>query len=553
VLFAVITASCTITGSISRKGTAAEIQHTTKQQREYVEEKQEEHREGYIEYTKVDSTKIFLIPTVKTADGETTMQLNIEAVTVTAPLRSIPERNGKVSLDFVVTLPKELMGSCRGVEVTPFLIKDNDKFALDDLTIRGMLFNKVQERNYWQYERYIDVFRPNEIGRQWAYERFIYYPYPEGTRLDSVVANKTTISYYYTQDVPTKEVEDNRLLITLRGKVVALDHSDYTFALSDTLTYNISSMLNFVDMTTRYMTRVTEKYVVVNDRNYLNFKVNRSNIADTLADNREQLARIDGLMDQIINQKEFHIDSIILTASASPEGSVRWNERLAKDRAYSLRNRLVRQFPKSRLDTLITVRWIGEDWTEFERLLRMDENVKNRMAISDMITKNGKDNRDNLEKEIKRKFPEDYKYMLAILYPKLRAVSFKYDLRRVGMVKDTIHTTVPDTLYARGVGLLKKHKYHEALAVLDGFYDRNTAICLLSLGLDERAYNILNNLPESSTNCYLMAIACARLRKEEDALAYFDRAVELNENMKWRGRLDPEISTLSNRYGNKNE
>ncbi len=537
-------AGCTITGRISRHRTTADIRHSTRQQREYVEERQQEYRAGYIEYTRADSTTAYLIPTVTGADGQSVPVINIEEVVVTATSRSLPERNGKVSLDFVVTLPKELMGNSRGVEVTPMLHRHGREIPLQDLTIRGALFNRVQERNYWQYDRYLSVFEPDETGRHWAYERFIYYPYPEGTRLDSVVSNKTTISYFYTQDVPTTDAEGNKLLITLQGQVVALDHSYYALPLSDTLEYNISSMLNFADTTTRYVTRIIEKYAVVNDRNYLNFKVNRSDIIDTLADNTAQLARIEGLMDEILNQKEFHVDSIILTASASPEGTVRKNTALARERAHSLRERLVRKFTRSRIDTLITVRWVGEDWAELERLLGSDDGVRNREAILGMIAAHGTRDMDALEREIRRKYPDDYRYLLSTLYPRLRAVSFKYNLRRVGMVKDTIHTTVPDTLYARGVALLKGRRYNEALAVLGGFYDRNAAICMLSLGLDERAYYTLKNLPENSTHRYLLAIACARLGRDDEALSHFDRAVELNPVLQYRGRLDPEISKL---------
>lgn len=270
IALAVIMAGCTITGRISRRQTTAQINHTPRQKREAVEQKEEEQRKGYIEYTRADSTKLFLVPTIKTPEGETMMMLEIPMVTVTVKgnSRSIPERNGKVNIDFVVTLPKELMGNCRGVEVIPVMHKERDQYPLQNLTIRGALFNKVQERNYWQYGRYLDVFRPDEVGRHWAYERFIYYPYPEGTRLDSVVPSRHTISYYYTQEVPTRETS-NKILVTLEGRVVALDHSFYPFPLSDTLTYNISSMLSFVDTTARYMTRVIEKYAVVNERNTL--------------------------------------------------------------------------------------------------------------------------------------------------------------------------------------------------------------------------------------------------------------------------------------------
>lgn len=539
-------AGCTITSRLHRRGSNALIEHSTRKMREDIVRRQEElasERKGYIEYTRVDSTKVFLVPAHTNEHGETMMTLEIPEVTVMAQSRSLPERGGKVDIDFVIHLPKELMGNCRGVDVTPVLHKTDEMMPLQDLTIRGALFNKVQERNYWQYGRYLDLFRPDEEGRQWAYERFIYYPYPEGTRLDSVITNRTTISYFYKQEVPTTEA-GNKLLITLQGRVAALDHSHYYFPLSDTLEYNISSMLSFVDTTTRYMTRIIEKYAVVKDRNYLTFKVNKSDIIDTLGDNRAQLGRIEGLMDQLVNQNEFHLDSIILTASASPEGSIRKNTNLSKDRAHALRTHLMRKFPKSRMDTLITVRWIGEDWTELASLLQGDVKVKNRTAILKMIADNGSKDKDALEKEIKRRYPQDYKYMLNVLYPRLRAVSFKYDLRRVGMVKDTIHTTVPDTLYARGIKLLTGRKYAEALQILNGFYDRNTAVCLLSLGQDQRAYDVLKELPLHSTHEYLKAVACARLGRRDEALEHFDKAVELNESMKYRGKLDPEIAEI---------
>ena len=544
-----IMTGCTITGRISRKQTNAVIEHSNKQQREAMLEaeqaEQQEFKKGYIELVRPDAPTQYILPAVITPEGEKVATIDIPEVTVVAKSRSLPERMGKVNIDFVVTLPKELMGNCRGVGVVPMLHNANGDVLLEEISIRGALFSKVQERNYWQYDRYNDLFKPDEQGRQWAYERFIHYPYPEGTRLDSVLTDRSTISYFYTQEVETKEA-GNQLLITLGGIVKALDRSEYCFPLSDTLDYNISSMLTFVDTTTRYVTRVVEKYVEVNDRNYLHFGLGRTDICDTLRDNSQQLARIENLMDEILNQKEFYVDNITLTATASLDGTIRTNEGMSKSRAHSLRDYLVKRFPKQGLDTLISVNWIGEDWEELERLLSEGEGAKmtNRAFIKGMIRdREGKD-LDELDNKIRRQFPDDYKILLAEVYPKLRAVNFKYDLRRVGMVKDTVHTTVPDTLYARGVELMKSRKYAEALTVLEGFYDRNTAICMLSLGLDERAYNTLKIQPQHYTHEYLMAIACSRLGRKEKALEHFGKAVELNKFMRNRGELDPEIAPL---------
>ena len=157
----------------------------------------------------------------------------------------------------------------------------------------------------------------------------------------------------------------------------------------------------------------------------------------------------------------------------------------------------------------------------------------------------GKDrDKDALEAEIKSKFPQDYRYILDNLYPKLRAVDFKYNLHRVGMIQDTITTTVPDTTYARGVELLNERKYVEALEILDTYKDQNTAIVLLSLGYDKTALEILSTLPSTSVVEYLQAIACSRLGGKVEALEHFREACRLDDNMEYRGELDPEISEL---------
>ena len=112
------------------------------------------------------------------------------------------------------------------------------------------------------------------------------------------------------------------------------------------------------------------------------------------------------------------------------------------------------------------------------------------------------------------------------------------------MIKDTIHTTEPDTLYARGVQLMQERKYGQALYILSDYKDRNTAVVLLSLGHDDPAYEILCTLPESATTEYLKAIALARQGRPGEALDAYDRSVVLDEKMEFRAGLDPELNDL---------
>ena len=112
------------------------------------------------------------------------------------------------------------------------------------------------------------------------------------------------------------------------------------------------------------------------------------------------------------------------------------------------------------------------------------------------------------------------------------------------MIKDTIHTAQIDTAYLRGRRLLEQRKYTEAIRILRPYDDRNMAIGLLSLGYDDHAYEILRREPKSAISEYLLALACMRLGKQNEALGHYNEAVRLDPNMEYRAGLDPELSEL---------
>ncbi|MFR9496385.1 MAG: hypothetical protein SNI45_08335 [Rikenellaceae bacterium] len=189
-----------------------------------------------------------LVETELDENGDQIMSMELDEVVVVAKLKVLPERRGVVSIDFVVTLPREMQGSCQSVTVTPMLHSGDKATPLEELSIRGGLFSKVQSRNYWQFEQYVKRFKPNAMQEQRAFERFVKYPRPEGVRLDSIVEGRGELSYFYSQEVPTKG-EGRQLRLTLEGRVNALDGSFYKLPASDTLQYSISSMLSFAQIT----------------------------------------------------------------------------------------------------------------------------------------------------------------------------------------------------------------------------------------------------------------------------------------------------------------
>ena len=527
---------CSVAGRLQRQQATARLAQLTRAERQ---ERQQDSRPQVVKLQR-DSNTFFLAPVDTLADGERVMALQIEQVTVVAKMRSIPERNGRVVLDFIVTLPRQLLGKSRSVVITPILHKPDESVALEDLVIRGGRFSLLQERDYWQYETYVERFRPDTVGREAAFNRFVKFPYPEDVRLDSLVEGRSTVTYYYSQAVKTDETS-KKMLVTLQGQVLAVDDSAYRLPPSDTLSYVVSSMLSFVDTVPRYRIKVIDKFVTVEDRNYIQFFVGDTRVVDTLGDNRRQLDKITGLMRQIVEQQEFYVDTITLTAASSPEGAYAFNDRLSQGRAAALKRYLVRRYGRS-IDTMLTVRWVAEDWAELASRIRTDSEIGNRKAILELIA--AEKNPDRREQIIRQWFPKDYAYIRSMIYPQLRAVNFRYSLRRKGMVKDTVHTTELDTAYARGVELLRKRKYARALYILNGYNDRNTVVAHLSMGHDERALELLATLPKDAVTEYLRAIACSRLERKEEGREHFLQACRLDPRMEYRANLDPEITEL---------
>lgn len=527
---------CSITGRLQRRQTTASLAQLSRAQRQ---ERQPDYRPQIVKLQR-DSTSVFLVPVDTLADGERVMSLNIEQVTVVAKVRSIPERNGQVRIDFIVTLPKQLLGRSRSVVITPMLHKPDESVPLEDLVIRGGRFSLLQQRDYWQYETYVERFNPDTLQREIAFNRFVKFPYPEDARLDSVAERRGMMTYYYSQEVPTDETS-KKMLITLEGQVLGIDDSAYRIPPSDTLAYLVSSMLSFVDTMPRYRIRIVDKYVTVTDRNDIQFFVGDTRVVDTLGDNRRQLDKITSLMCQIVEQEEFFVDTITLTATASPEGSYAANNILARGRAQSLKQYLIRRYGRG-IDTLLTVRWVAEDWPELTTRIRTDKAITNREDILELIA--AEKNPDRREQAIRQRFPKDYAYIRSMIYPQLRAVNFRYNLRRKGMVKDTIHTTELDTAYMRGLELLQKRKYAKALYILNDYNDRNTVVAHLSMDHNERALELLAVMPKDAVTEYLQAIACSRLGRKEKGRRHFLEACRLDPRMEYRGNLDPEITEL---------
>lgn len=418
----------------------------------------------------------------------------------------------------------------------------------------------------------------NEARKAIKDEKFhdiVQYPFNAEAQLDTVIYAADQVQFLYSQKVPADE-NSARMKVYVVGNVLSTNGSKYPLPKSDTLTYLVSSMTKFIDKTPRFVRKIVTRDAEANTSVNFYFPRNGFRLDESIGINRQGVKKVHDLTLALMTDPVYIIDSLTLFATSSPEGNWRINGEIAQKRAESIRTILERDFMQlydslavsaaiemdeagnirrreikdeiPNLPQLIKIRTVPEGWDKLRRLIVEDKHfVGNRGDILRIIDKEPEP--DRREWLIKSQYKAEYAYMLEKLYPSVRAVDFRFTLSRRGMQQDTVYTTEPDTTYARGVEYLEKRKYTQALEILRTYEDMNTGIAYMSLGYDKAALRIFGNLPQTADCKYMQAILQARLRHEEQAVKLLLSAVDMDEKMKFRANLDPELSVLVKKYG----
>lgn len=154
---------------------------------------------------------------------------------------------------------------------------------------------------------------------------------------------------------------------------------------------------------------------------YVDFPVSQTAIYPEYRNNPRELAKIVSTVDSVRNDKDIIIRSINLKGYASPESPYENNYRLAKGRTASIKKYLssFSHIPMDVIDTdFEPENWQGlRDFVEASDL----ENKKGIIAIIDSH-EIGPDPREDY---LKRKYPEEYKYLHEVCYPALRKVDYE--------------------------------------------------------------------------------------------------------------------------------
>ena len=577
-----------------------------------------------------DGRELLLMKAIKDEfTGDMVATETLDAARVTARFRNIAERHGKLDLAFSIIVPAKMQDSKWQLRFYPNMYLLGDVEQLDPVMITGNAYDKARFKGYQQYNRLLarivsdptrfvnvralEIFLKRNIPQVYAFktdssyvsdEHFysiygvseqeavehytrkiarnandrrkrkldeIYNKYvksfTESIRLDTVMVGKNgDFIYNYVQTISTRP-RLRKVDITLTGAIYEAGDKIYDIPESSPLTFYISSVSGLADQTEHYVQKIIERNADASTTSRIDFRLGKSDIDLSLGDNRRELGRIRKILGSLLDNETFLLDSIIVTASASPDGRETVNWRLSRARSESishylddqihlLRDSLDRanglQFDEAgrRIRTNhvripFKSRYNGENWNRLDFLVDEDdyltEGDKSRYEMLRRVP--DLDSRDALL--ARERF---YPYLRDELYPRLRTVAFNFHMHRKDMIKDTIHTTVLDSTYMRGVKALENMDYEAALSYLQPYADYNTAIAYMCLDRNHSALDILSRLKSTTPVNYLKAIVYSRLGDEQEAVRYYLLACRQDNSFVHRGNLDPEIAQLIKTY-----
>lgn len=549
-----------------------------------------------------------------TETGEMVATDVISASRVTARFRNVAERAGYVSLSFDVSVPSGMSDSQWQLKVMPFMTIQQDTVPLDAIYITGEKYRAGQLRGYQRYREFLasiitdttdfirmgqlEMFLKRHYPQTYAmkrdssviphpmaenlfgvtqrealehytrhlkrtanerrkartgkmYEKFVRDPIvKEGIRLDTVlVAADGDFVYRYVHTFRSRPGL-KKVQVSLDGRLYEKGECIHEFPFPDELTFYISSLSTLADNRLKYRMYVLERNIYDNTKAFIDFRQGSSQVDTALGENAAELERVRKCIDDVLAKDYLELDSLVIVASCSPEGSFGLNRKLSAARSEAVKKYVGEFVPLEWRDSLKASE-LPENWEQLERLIANDTLISERSKdqMLDMIAE--MEDPDAVE----RKFSamKEYRYMREKLYPKLRSVRFDFYMHRTGMQKDTVHTAEVDTIYMAGIEALEALDYKRAVTLLRPYDDFNSALAFMAADYNHSALDVLGRLCDTDPKvCYLKALVLSRLGQHDEALKYFDLCLAYDPYMRHRANLDPEMHLLVNKRKDPN-
>ncbi len=229
---------------------------------------------------------------------------------------------------------------------------------------------------------------------------------------------------------------------------------------------------------------------------YITFVVDRWEMKPDYMDNRRELRKITDTLDIMVADKNITVNTIKIHGWASPESPYNHNHMLATNRAKSLTEWLRKNYnlpatafapaeatPENWIGLREAIEQMGTDelphkddiYNDVRNLLLKDSIVVARTA-------------DATEAGIKRRFPQEYQYLLKNVYPGLRRSDYEitFNIRQFNTIEECLD------IYRTKPHQLSKHELWRVAQTMQPFTDEYNRVMQTSLNYypDDEAVNL---------------------------------------------------------------
>lgn len=153
----------------------------------------------------------------------------------------------------------------------------------------------------------------------------------------------------------------------------------------------------------------------------IEYQVNKTNLLPNFRNNKAEIDNILALIESVKNDSDNKVKNITIKGFASPEGTYKNNERLAKGRTETLKNYISKKLGGVEIETS----YEAEDWEGFRTWVE-NSSLVNKAGILDIIDDSSLDI-DAKEKKIRATYPSDYQTIKNECYPTLRRADYCVD------------------------------------------------------------------------------------------------------------------------------
>ncbi len=155
---------------------------------------------------------------------------------------------------------------------------------------------------------------------------------------------------------------------------------------------------------------------------YVTFPVSQSVIKESYLNNKTELQKILNTLSQVRNDQDVTVTGMRLKGYASPEGSYRDNERLAKSRTEAVANFVKMLLGKSQYP--ISTSYEAENWEGLEEFVQNSDWPERKQLLTIINSSEYANNPDERERKIKTSYPNAYRRLLKECYPSLRKTDY---------------------------------------------------------------------------------------------------------------------------------